>query len=199
MLGRYATVLGYIACRSGLNSVLMGRFWFGFSLTAFVGYKGLDMLSHVAVPAMLGLLFWSLWIATHDAGGLEGPLAIGGMYDMLIPFLTLLGSVIPPIGGVINADFFHGHKGRYPRLASTTLPRFNWIGLGPGIDPPRQADHVQNLERGVVGGDGRPGGPLGDRPDNRLGKGRGRAPGWRLTPAGSRARAGRSVSAQACS
>ncbi|HRP23881.1 MAG TPA: cytosine permease [Thauera sp.] len=312
LLGLYAAVLGYIACRSGLNSVLMGRFcfgesgsklsdfllgftqigwyawgtatialvlvqmlglpqgWtiplmvlfgFGFSLTAFVGYKGLDMLSRVAVPAMLGLLLWSLWIATRDAGGLEGLLAIepsesmswhmaitlvfgtfvsgatqatnwtrfarngrtavlssligffignglmilvgaygamvyqqpdiiavmvlqglsvaavvmlflniwttqdntiynfaaagcnlvrqdrrgtitligagigtllaiGGMYDMLIPFLILLGSVIPPIGGVIVADFFHGHKGRYPRLASTTLPRFNWVGLG---------------------------------------------------------------------
>ena len=312
LLGLYAAVLGFIACRSGLNSVLMGRFcfgetgsklsdfllgftqigwyawgtatialvlvkllalpegWtiplmvlfgFGFSLTAFVGYKGLDMLSRVAVPAMLLLLLWSLWIATRDAGGLEGllaiepkesmswhmaitlvfgtfvsgatqatnwtrfardgktavlaslvgffignglmilvgaygaivyqqpdivevmvlqglsiaavvmlflniwttqdntiynfaaagcnmvrkdrrgqitligagvgtVLAIGGMYDMLIPFLILLGSIIPPIGGVIVADFFHGHKGRYPQLATTMLPRFNWIGLG---------------------------------------------------------------------
>jgi cytosine permease len=49
---------------------------------------------------------------------------------MLIPFLILLGSVIPPIGGVIMADFFHGHKGRYPQLSTTTLPRFNWVGLG---------------------------------------------------------------------
>ncbi|HHW63075.1 MAG TPA: cytosine permease [Rhodocyclaceae bacterium] len=312
LLGLYAAVLGYIACRSGLNSVLMGRFcfgergsklsdfvlgftqigwyawgtatialvlvklldlpqgWtiplmvlfgFGFSLTAFIGYKGLDMLSRVAVPAMLLLLLWSMWIATRDAGGLEGLLAIepqesmswhmaitlvfgtfvsgatqatnwtrfardgktavlsslvgffignglmilvgaygaivyqqpdivevmvlqglsiaavvmlflniwttqdntiynfaaagcnllrkdrrgeitligagvgtllaiGGMYDMLIPFLILLGSIIPPIGGVIVADFFHAHKGRYPRLADTTLPRFNPVGLG---------------------------------------------------------------------
>lgn len=312
LLGLYAAVLGYIACRSGLNSVLMGRFcfgergsklsdfvlgftqigwyawgtatialalvklldlpqgWtiplmvlfgFGFSLTAFIGYKGLDMLSRVAVPAMLLLLLWSIWIATRDAGGLEGLLAIepqesmswhmaitlvfgtfvsgatqatnwtrfardgktavlsslvgffignglmilvgaygaivyqqpdivevmvlqglsiaavvmlflniwttqdntiynfaaagcnllrkdrrgeitligagvgtllaiGGMYDMLIPFLILLGSIIPPIGGVIVADFFHAHKGRYPRLADTTLPRFNPVGLG---------------------------------------------------------------------
>lgn len=29
LLGLYAAVLGYIACRSGLNSVLMGRFCFG--------------------------------------------------------------------------------------------------------------------------------------------------------------------------
>lgn len=312
LLGLYAAVLGLIACRSGLNSVLMGRFcfgehgsklsdfllgftqigwyawgtatialvlvrmlelpegWtiplmvlfgFGFSLTAFVGYRGMDLLSRVAVPAMLLLLLWSLWIATRDAGGLQGLLAIepkesmswhmaitlvfgtfvsgatqatnwtrfarngrtavlsslvgffignglmilvgaygalvyqqadivevmvlqglsiaavvmlflniwttqdntiynfaaagcnlvrrdrrgeitligagvgtllaiGGMYDMLIPFLILLGSIIPPIGGVIMADFFYAHRGAYPCLAETALPRFNRVGLG---------------------------------------------------------------------
>ncbi|ALN20087.1 cytosine permease [Ectopseudomonas mendocina] len=312
LLGLYAAVLGLIACRSGLNSVLMGRFcfgevgsklsdillgftqigwyaWgtatiaivlvkilglsesltiplmvlfgFGFCLTAFIGYKGLDMLSRVAVPAMLVLLVVSLWIATRDIGGLSGLLAvepkesmslsvaitlvfgtfvsgatqatnwtrfarsgrvavlasmvgffignglmivagaygaivyqqpdvvevlvlqglsmaavvmlflnlwttqdntiynfaaagcnllrtgkrktvtlvgagigtllaIGGMYEMLIPFLILLGSIIPPIGGVIMADFFYGHRARYPKLAEVRLPAFNWVGLG---------------------------------------------------------------------
>ncbi len=312
LLGLYAAVLGLIACRSGLNSVLMGRFcfgevgsklsdmllgftqigwyaWgtatiaivlvkilglpegltiplmvlfgFGFCLTAFVGYKGLDLLSRVAVPAMLVLLVVSLWIATRDIGGLAGLLAvepkesmslsvaitlvfgtfvsgatqatnwtrfaksgrvavlaslfgffignglmiiagaygaivyqqpdvvevlvlqglsmaavvmlflnlwttqdntiynfaaagcnllrtskrktvtlvgagigtllaIGGMYEMLIPFLILLGSIIPPIGGVIMADFFYGHRARYPKLADVRLPAFNWVGLG---------------------------------------------------------------------
>ena len=36
----------------------------------------MDLLSRVAVPAMLGLLVWSLWIATRDVGGLDGLLAI---------------------------------------------------------------------------------------------------------------------------
>lgn len=312
LLGLYAAVLGLIACRSGLNSVLMGRFcfgevgsklsdmllgftqigwyaWgtatiaivlvkilglpegltiplmvlfgFGFCLTAFVGYKGLDLLSRVAVPAMLVLLVASLWIATRDIGGFAGLLAvepsesmslsvaitlvfgtfvsgatqatnwtrfaksgrvavlaslfgffignglmivagaygaivyqqpdvvevlvlqglsmaavimlflnlwttqdntiynfaaagcnllrtgkrktvtlagaaigtllaIGGMYEMLIPFLILLGSIIPPIGGVIMADFFYGHRAHYPKLADVRLPAFNWVGLG---------------------------------------------------------------------
>lgn len=312
LLGLYAAVLGLIACRSGLNSVLMGRFcfgevgsklsdmllgftqigwyaWgtatiaivlvkilglpesltiplmvlfgFGFCVTAFIGYKGLDLLSRVAVPAMLVLLVVSLWIATRDIGGLSGLLAvepkesmslsvaitlvfgtfvsgatqatnwtrfaksgrvavlaslfgffignglmivagaygaivyqqpdvvevlvlqglsmaavvmlflnlwttqdntiynfaaagcnllrtgkrktvtlvgagigtllaIGGMYEMLIPFLILLGSIIPPIGGVIMADFFYGHRARYPKLAEVRLPAFNWVGLG---------------------------------------------------------------------
>lgn len=245
----------------GWTVPLMVLFGLGFSLTAFIGYKGLDLLSRVAVPAMLALLLWSIWLATRDAGGLEGLLAIqpkesmdwnmaitlvfgtfvsgatqatnwtrfardgktavlsslvgffignglmimvgaygamvyqqpdivevmvlqglsvaavvmlflniwttqdntiynfasagcnmirkdrrgaitligaavgtllaiGGMSDLLIPFLILLGSIIPPIGGVIVADFFHGHKRRYPRLGSAALPRFNWVGLG---------------------------------------------------------------------
>jgi cytosine permease len=244
----------------GWTIPLMVLFGFGFSLTAFIGYKGLDMLSRVAVPAMLALLVWSLWLATRDVGGLDGLLAIvpkesmsmhmaitlvfgtfvsgatqatnwtrfardgktavlsslvgffignglmivvgaygamvyqqadivevmvlqglsiaavvmlflniwttqdntiynfaaagcnllrkdrrgtitlvgagigtllaiGGMYNMLIPFLILLGSIIPPIGGVIVADFFYGHKGRYPKLSTAALPRFNWVGL----------------------------------------------------------------------
>jgi cytosine permease len=312
LLGLYAAALGLIACRSGLNSVLMGRFcfgevgsklsdfllgftqigwyaWgtatialvlvrllglpegltiplmvlfgFGFCITAFIGYRGLDLLSRVAVPAMLVLLVCSLWIATRDAGGwtallaiepkdsmtlsmaitlvfgtfvsgatqatnwtrfaksgrvavfssligffignglmiiagaygaivyqqpdvvevlvLQGLsmaavvmlflnlwttqdntiynfaaagcnmlrtdrrktvtlvgagigtlLAIGGMYEMLIPFLILLGSIIPPIGGVIMANYFYCHKQHYPKLTEAQLPAFNWTGLG---------------------------------------------------------------------
>jgi len=312
LLGLYAGILGLIACRSGLTSVLMGRFcfgeagsklcdvllgltqigwyawgvatiaivlakmlglsdaWriplmvlfgFGFCVTAFVGYRGLDLLSRVSVPAMLGLLIWSMAIATREVGGFSGLfsvqpeqpmsmslavtlvfasfvsggtqatnwtrfarsdrtaviasfvgfffgnglmlmygaygaivyqqpdivevlvlqglsaaalvmlflnmwttqdntiynfaaagcnllrtgrrrtvtlvgaglgslLAIAGMADLLVPYLLLLGSIIPPIGGVIMADFFYGHRGHWPRIAETRLPRFNWVGLG---------------------------------------------------------------------
>ncbi len=56
-------------------------------------------------------------------------LAVFGMYNMLIPFLVLLGSFIPPIGGVIMADFWLNHKGQYPKLSEVTLPAFNWAGL----------------------------------------------------------------------
>ena len=57
-------------------------------------------------------------------------LAVFGMYNFLIPFLVLLGTFIPPIGGVIMADFWLRHKGEYPKLAETQLPAFNWLGLG---------------------------------------------------------------------
>lgn len=312
LLGGYAATLAYIACKSGLNSVLMGRFCFGevgsklsdailgftqigwyawgtatialvlvkttgipeayttplmvvfglaFCLTAMVGYRGLDLLSRFAVPAMLVFILISLYKGLIDVGGLEGltsqtptatlnvtaaitivfgtfvsggtqatnwsrfastpkvaviatlaaffvgnglmvltgalgaliyqqadivdvllaqgfvvlavlmlflniwttqdntiynfavagcnllrtdkrrivtvsgaligtVLAIGGMYNLLIPFLVLLGTFIPPIGGVIMADFWLKHKGQYPALADARLPAFNWQGLG---------------------------------------------------------------------
>lgn len=56
-------------------------------------------------------------------------LAVGGMYELLIPFLVLLGSIIPPVGGVIMADYWYRHRGQYPSLAAARLPRFNLVGL----------------------------------------------------------------------
>jgi len=311
LLGSYAAALAYIACKSGLNSVLMGRFCFGevgsklsdfvlgftqigwyawgtatiavvlvkttglpasletplmvlfglaFCVTAMIGFRGLDLLSRFAVPAMMLFILISLYTGMVDVGGLSGlagqtpsesmsiaaaitvvigtfisggtqatnwsrfartpkiaviatlaaffignglmvltgalgamiyqqadivdvmlaqgfvvlavlmlflniwttqdntiynfavagcnllrtdkrkvvtvagaaigtVLAVGGMYNLLIPFLVLLGTFIPPIGGVIMADFWLNHKGRYPKLADVSLPAFNWIGL----------------------------------------------------------------------
>ena len=56
-------------------------------------------------------------------------LAVLGMYEFLIPFLLLLGAIIPPLGGVIIADYWVRYKGKYPRLNDAVLPNFNWIGL----------------------------------------------------------------------
>ncbi len=56
-------------------------------------------------------------------------LAVAGMHDYLVPFLILLGTFIPPLGGVIVADFWLRHRGRYPRLGSARLPGFHWPGL----------------------------------------------------------------------
>ncbi len=239
---------------------LMVVFGFGFCITAFIGYRGLELLSRFAVPAMIVLVAVSMFIATSDAGGFSGLMAITptgdmsiaaaitlvfgtfvsggtqatnwtrfatsgrtaviatllafflgnglmtligafgalvyqqadivdimvaqglatlgilmlflnlwttqdntvynfavagcnmlrtrrrrtvtiggaaigtvlavlGMYEWLIPFLILLGTFIPPIGGVIMASYFIGYKRQYPALETTTLPAFNLPGL----------------------------------------------------------------------
>ncbi|EXJ11156.1 Cytosine permease [Nitrincola nitratireducens] len=68
-------------------------------------------------------------LVTVSGAAIGTVLAVGGMYNFLIPFLILLGTFIPPIGGVIMADYWLHHKGKYPLLSSVTLPDFNWHGL----------------------------------------------------------------------
>ncbi|AQZ94103.1 cytosine permease [Halopseudomonas phragmitis] len=244
----------------GLTLPLMVLFGFGFCVSAFVGYRGLDLLSRFAVPAMIILVAVSLTIAASDAGGLSGLssvipstemsvaaaitlvfgtfvsggtqatnwtrfarsgksavlatlaafflgnglmtlvgafgalvyqqadivdilvaqglatlgilmlflnlwttqdntvynfavagcnllrterrrtitlvgaaigtlLAVLGMYAWLIPFLILLGTFIPPVGGVIMANYFVSWRGRYPEIGTARLPAFNLVGL----------------------------------------------------------------------
>ena len=55
-------------------------------------------------------------------------LAWGGIYKMLVDYLILLGTFIPPIGGVIMADFWIRHRGQFPNL-DQPQPAFNWAGV----------------------------------------------------------------------
>jgi cytosine permease len=55
-------------------------------------------------------------------------MALVGIYELLIPYLIFLGTVIPPVGGIIMADFWLNHKGNFPSLTSK-LPSFNWAGV----------------------------------------------------------------------
>jgi cytosine permease len=55
-------------------------------------------------------------------------LAWGGIYDKLVPYLILLGSVIPPVGGIIMADFWLNRGGTFPDLEERQ-PAFNWAGI----------------------------------------------------------------------
>lgn len=55
-------------------------------------------------------------------------LAWGGIYNLLVPYLILLGTFIPPIGGVVMADYWLLHKGQFPSLEQPQ-PAFNWAGI----------------------------------------------------------------------
>jgi cytosine permease len=75
-------------------------------------------------------------------------LALGGIYEskQFINFLILLGTFIPPIGGVIVADYWLYRRGHFPSLEERQ-PAFNWVGViayvvasaiayfSPGIKP----------------------------------------------------------------
>ena len=55
-------------------------------------------------------------------------LTLSGIYDLLPTYLILLGTFIPPVGGIIMVDFWLRHRGRFPHL-TTRLPAFNWAGV----------------------------------------------------------------------
>ncbi len=55
-------------------------------------------------------------------------LALSGIYSQVIPYLIFLGSVIPPVGGIIMVDFWLKHQGEFPSLQSRQ-PAFNWAGI----------------------------------------------------------------------
>ncbi len=54
--------------------------------------------------------------------------ALTGIYEGLINYLIFLGAVIPPVGGIIMADFWIRHRGEFPSL-ETRQPAFNWSGV----------------------------------------------------------------------
>jgi len=56
-------------------------------------------------------------------------LALIGANEYLVPFLQILGTLIPPIAGTIFANYWLTHKGHYPLLEETRLPAFNYPGL----------------------------------------------------------------------
>ncbi|MDV3352141.1 cytosine permease [Leptothoe sp. LEGE 181152] len=53
---------------------------------------------------------------------------LSGIYELLPQYLIFLGTVIPPVGGIIMVDFWLRHGGRFPKLSSR-LPAFNWTGV----------------------------------------------------------------------
>ena len=55
-------------------------------------------------------------------------LTLSGIYELLPQYLIFLGTVIPPVGGIIMVDFWLRHGGRFPKLSSK-LPPFNWAGV----------------------------------------------------------------------
>ncbi|NJL21671.1 MAG: cytosine permease [Leptolyngbyaceae cyanobacterium SM1_3_5] len=55
-------------------------------------------------------------------------LSLSGIYNQIIPYLIFLGSVIPPVGGIIMADFWLRHRGQFPAIDSPQ-PAFNWAGI----------------------------------------------------------------------
>ena len=66
--------------------------------------------------------------------GIIGTLmAVFNVYEIFIPFLMALGTALPPIGGVMLADYYVVHKlvkkEEYSFAPHTTYPQLNWLSV----------------------------------------------------------------------
>lgn len=61
--------------------------------------------------------------------GIVGTLCALWLYHNFIGWLTFLSTAIPPIGGVIIADFIK-HRARYTDYANATFKTVNWAAIG---------------------------------------------------------------------
>ena len=56
-------------------------------------------------------------------------IALFGFHNAIVPFTIALSTFIPPIGGIIMADYFFVHRGRYPRLSECSIVKINISGI----------------------------------------------------------------------
>jgi cytosine permease len=76
-------------------------------------------------------------------------LAWGGIYEMLVQYLILLGTFIPPIGGIIMADYWINRRGQFPSV-SEPQPAFNWAGILAYIAASAIAYFTNQIGWGIV-------------------------------------------------
>lgn len=65
--------------------------------------------------------------------GLVGTLAALWLYNNFVGWLTFLGSTLPPIGGIILADYFLVRKGQYPAITNMQFKEVNWVAMGSWV------------------------------------------------------------------
>jgi len=58
-------------------------------------------------------------------------LAMGGIYEALVPYLVLLGTFIPPIGGIVMADYWLYRTDGFD--IEHKQPNFNWAGIAANV------------------------------------------------------------------
>ncbi|CZF86525.1 cytosine permease [Grimontia marina] len=74
------------------------------------------------------------------ANGIIGTLCALWLYNNFVGWLTFLSAAIPPIGGIIIADFIK-HRARYKNFANAEFKTVNWSAIG-GVAAGIAAGHL---------------------------------------------------------
>ncbi len=108
------------------------------TVTVFFGISALTVLSVIAVPAIACLGGYSVWLAVNGMGmssktlsvinGIIGTVCALWLYNNFVGWLTFLSAAIPPVGGVIIADYLMNRR-RYEHFATTRMMSVNWVAI----------------------------------------------------------------------
>ena len=63
------------------------------------------------------------------ACGLIGTVGAVWLNNNFTAFLTFLNSMLPPVGGIIIADYFFVKKRKYDTMDNTKFKNINWIAI----------------------------------------------------------------------
>ena len=61
--------------------------------------------------------------------GLIGTVGAIWLNNNFVGFLTFLNSMLPPVGGIIIADYFFIKKRKYDNIEKTEFKMINWIAI----------------------------------------------------------------------
>lgn len=145
-IGVFTTVLAFF-----IGNSLM--FIFGAVGAAATGKSDISevmLMQGLIIPAIL-ILGLNIWTTNDNAiyssglgfsnitklpknklvliNGLIGTLLSIWLYNNFVNWLTFLSSAIPPIGGVLLADYFIVHKGKYKNFNKMKFKSVNWIAI----------------------------------------------------------------------
>ena len=62
-------------------------------------------------------------------GGLIGTIGAIWLNNNFTAFLTFLNSMLPPVGGIIIADYFFVKKRKYDTRENTEFKKVNWVAI----------------------------------------------------------------------
>ncbi|MBM7573448.1 cytosine permease [Aquibacillus albus] len=126
------TVMAQVTGTWDLVDIMIGLGWGTFALLVLMFAQWTSNDNNLYSSALgFAVVFKKLkkWQLTVISGVLGIILSLFGIYDNFIPFLSVLGILIPPMGGVIIVDYYLFNKSDYSIQKLANIPRIRLTSI----------------------------------------------------------------------
>ncbi|WP_193224585.1 cytosine permease [Bacillus sp. B1-b2] len=127
------TVMAQVTGSWDLVDIMIGLGWGTFALLVLMFAQWTSNDNNLYSSALgFAVVFKKLkkWQLTVISGILGIILSLFGIYDNFIPFLNILGVLIPPMGGVMIIDFYLFNSANYTIDKLAELPKIRLLSIG---------------------------------------------------------------------